>query len=353
MPYDGRMDAVLAALQSSAETGLIPRGATVLLAVSGGADSLALLHGTAEIVAETGWLLAVAHVHHGWRGREADRDLAFVEEHARRLDFPFAARHRDARAASKTLGLSPEAGARLVRYEALHEIATELGARTIATAHQEDDVLESHLLARLRSGGLALLAGPREIREDGVARPLLGVSRAEILGFLSARGIAHRRDASNGDLRLLRSRVRRELAEMGPEERTRLAGEIAGLRALRSSVEAELSETILPLIRSVPGATLVAADLLEVASEDVARAALERLAAPFARPGRPPFTGREREQILRRLASGQNFRFEAGRRIRFERRGPTLRVQLSPAASAAGAVYDSPIDTLDADAVAS
>ena len=331
----------------------MPRGSSILLAVSGGADSMALLHGSAEVAPEAGWRLSVGHVHHGWRGREADRDLAFVEEHARRLGLPFSERHRDARAASKTLGLSPEAGARLVRYEALHEIATECGARTIATAHQQDDVLESHLLARLRRGGLALSAGPREIREDGVARPLLGVSRARILGFLAARAIAHRRDASNGDLRLLRSRVRRELAGMGFEDRTRLAEEIARLRMLRSAVEAELSETIQPRIRSVEGSTLVAAALLEEAGDDVARAALERIAARFARPGRPPFTGQEREQILRRLASGKDFRFEAGRRIRFERRGPTLRVRLSPAASAAGAVYDSPIDTLDADTGAS
>jgi tRNA(Ile)-lysidine synthase len=344
------MNAVCEGLSSAAASGLLPPDSSILLAVSGGADSMALLHGAADAAPEAGWRLSVGHVHHGWRGREADRDLAYVEEHARRLGLPFAERHRDARAASQTLGLSPEAGARLVRYEALHEIAAELGARTIATAHQQDDVLESHLLARLRRGGLALLAGPREIREDGVVRPLLGVSRAEILDFLSARDIAHRRDASNGDLRLLRSRVRRELAEMGPEARTRLAGEIASLRALRSAVEAELSETVLPHVRSVQGSALVAAALLEEAGEDVARAALERLAAPFARPGRPPFTGGEREQILRRLASGKDFRFEAGRRIRFERRGPTFRVRLSPAASAAGAVYDSPIDTLDSDA---
>ena len=347
------MNAVCEGLSSAAASGLLRRDSSILLAVSGGADSMALLHGAAELAPQAGWRLSVGHVHHGWRGREADRDLAYVEEHARRLGLPFAERHRDARAASKALGLSPEAGARLVRYEALHEIAAESGARAIATAHQQDDVLESHLLARLRRGGLALLAGPREIREDGVVRPLLGVSRAEILGFLSARGIAHRRDASNGDLRLLRCRVRRELAEMGPEDRTRLSKEVASLRALRSAVESELSETILPFVRSVQGSTLVAAVLLEEAGEDVARAALERLADPFARPGRPPFTGREREQILRRLASGKDFRFEAGRRIRFERRGPTLRVRLSPATSAAGAVYDSPIDTLDSDAGAS
>src|SRR5262245_15478258 len=106
----------------------------MLLAVSGGADSMALLHGAAETAPAAGWVLSVGHVHHGWRGREADRDLAFVEEHARRLSLPFAALRRDARDASRRLGLSPEAGARHVRYQALHEISAGFGARLIATA---------------------------------------------------------------------------------------------------------------------------------------------------------------------------------------------------------------------------
>jgi tRNA(Ile)-lysidine synthase len=256
-----------------------------------------------------------------------------VEDHARRLDLLFASRRRDARGAAKALGVSPEAGARFVRYEALHEMGKALGADRIATAHQEDDVLESHLLAKHRRGGIASLAGPRAVREDGVVRPLLGVSRADTLGFLSERGLPFRRDATNGDLRFARNRVRRDVAAMVPADRTALLEVIARLRAERDALDRELA-------RLFPsGAPSVDADAVARLPEPILRAALERLAAPLARPGRPPMTGREREQVLALLASGRDFRFEAGRRIRFERRGSALRVRLS-------GVYDAQIDTL-------
>ena len=329
------MNAVPKALDAAAASGLLPPGVRVLLAVSGGADSMALLYGTAEAAGRTGWILSVGHVHHGWRGREADRDAVFVGEHAKRLGLPFASRHRDARATSKTLGLSPEAGARLVRYEALHEIAVELGSATIATAHQQNDVLESHLLAKQRRGGLASLAGPRAVREDGVVRPLLGISRGEILAFLDAHAIPYRRDASNGDLRLARNRIRRDVAAMPENERAALLEQIAGLRAEREALDRELAD-LLP-----QGATEIGVERLAGLPEPLLRAALERLAAPYARPGRPPMTGREREQILRRLVSGKDFGFEAGRRIRFERRRGLLRVR----ARTTAAVYHSRIET--------
>lgn len=338
------MDRVRLALDFAAVSGLIPPGSSVLLAVSGGADSMALLCAAAEVAPEAGWALSVGHVHHGWRGREADRDLRFVEEQARRIGLPFASRNRDARAASRELRLSPEAGARHVRYEALLEMAAASGATRIATAHQEDDVLESHLLARQRRGGLALLAGPRESRADGIVRPLLSVPRAEVLRFLADRAVAYRRDASNGDLRLSRNRVRREIAGLDAARRARLLGEIASLRGERDRLEEELAERVLPRLRFAPGAAFAEAAFLASLSEELQRAALERLALPFARPGRPPMTGREREQILRRLASGADFRFEAGRRIRFERRGALFGIRPAPAAPPAP-VYHLPIDT--------
>jgi tRNA(Ile)-lysidine synthase len=332
------MDPVLDALGSAARGELMPRGAAVLLAVSGGADSMALLHGAAELASAAEWHLGVAHVHHGWRRREADRDLQFVREHSGRLHLPFFWRRRDARAEARALKLSPEAGARHVRYEALAEMAREFGASRIATAHQWDDRVESHLLARARGVSGPSLAGPRPMRSDGVVRPLLEVTRGAILAFLEARGVAFRRDSSNGDLRLARNRIRREIARRtrsgGREALGELEREVRRMSAERERIEREFRSSVLPSIRAGPGAVLLDATLISACSPDLQRRAIDEAASPFAGPGRAPVSGREAEQILQRLAAGGDFRFEAGRRIRFERRGRLLRVAAAPGRNA-------------------
>jgi len=322
------MDPILGALERAADTGLLPKGSPVLLAVSGGADSMALLYGSLEVETTAGWRLSVGHVHHGLRGREADRDLAFVSEHARRAGLPFFSRRTDAAATALAGRLSPEAAARLVRYESLREMAREAGAARIAVAHQKEDVAETFLLARKRRGGILALGGPRERRADGVVRPLLSVRRREILAFLQERGLGYRRDASNGDLRFDRNRVRRELAGR-PEPSAAieaLAAEASARAAERERLESEYAERVRPHLASGPGVTIADAAFLASCTRELARLALAEAAAPFAAPGRPALTGAEREQILDRLASGCDFRFEAGRRIRFERRGGLLRV---------------------------
>jgi tRNA(Ile)-lysidine synthase len=328
------MDAVLDALKEAAESGLMPPGGSHLLAVSGGADSMALLRGAAESVCTTGWALSVAHVHHGWRGREADRDLAFVEEHARRLGLAFFFRRRDARTEARALRLSPEAGARHTRYAALAEMATHAGAERIVTAHQREDRLETYLLARERRAGLSGLAGVKRKRADGVVRPMLAVSRREILDFLRQRDIGHRRDSSNGDLRLSRNRVRRDLArllaERGEEALSEMEREVERLSRERDAMERRFAREIESRIFRGPGVVLADASSLEDCDLPLLRQAVEEIARPFARRGRAPLTGREREQIVARLLERSDFRFEAGRRIRFERRGPILRVHGLP-----------------------
>ena len=324
----------------AADHKLFAPGDALVVGVSGGADSMALLHAAAALAAGTGWTLSVGHVHHRWRGRDAERDLGFVADHARRLGLPFHLRRRDAPGAARELKLSPEAAARHVRYAALLEIAEEAGASRIATAHHRDDALESHLIALERRGGLGSLAGPREERADGIVRPLLPVGRDALRAFLAARGIAFRRDATNGDLSLARNRVRRRLAAWrgspaGVERIAALERDVARLREERDRVEAAFLANVLPAVRRTARETEIDAALLAACPEELLRVALERLAAPYARPGRPPATGRERERLLALVASGMSFRFEAGRRIRFERRRGVLRVRLREA----GPVY--------------
>ncbi len=327
----------LQALARSADAGLLPRGGSILLAVSGGADSLCLLHAAAELAPRFEWRVAAGHVHHGWRARDADLDLAFVSDHARRLGLPFLSRRADARAASRQQGLSPEAGARHVRYAAFQEMKHESGATRIATAHHAGDVLESYLLAVDRRGGVASLAGPRERREDGVVRPMLGVTRAKIAEDLESRGLTWRRDRTNGDLGLARNRIRRRIAEAAPGLREEWEAGVAECCRRRDALDAAFAAVIAPALRRGPATVLIDARLLEGCPAELQRLALEAGAAAFSRPGRPPMTGREREQVLERLATDRDFHFEAGRRIAIRRRGAVLSFGLSRRAAQ---VYD-------------
>ena len=301
---------------------------------------MALLHGAVRQAGVHRWRLAVGHVHHGWRPGEGDRDSTFVADHARRLGLPFFLRRVDARGGARELKLSPEAGARMLRYEALLEMARESGTPFVATAHQLDDRLESYLIARSRRTRGAALAGPRRSRQDGIVRPLLDVTRAQILAFLGSIGMSWRRDSTNGDLRLSRNRARRELAriarEGGDAAISDLRAEVLRLDAERERLEREFEEKFLPLIHAGPGAMIADADELSRLESGLQRRAIDEMAAPFAAPGRAPVTGREAEQILQRIGQGGDFRFEAGRRVRFERRGRILRAARAGASPARG-----------------
>jgi len=187
--------------------GTIPNGAGVV-AVSGGADSVALLHATAAC----GFALTVAHVNHQLRGAESDADEEFVRDLAAKLGVGFRSTCIDVRSAGGNL----EATARRLRYEWLNAVAAEVGAAWIATGHTANDQAETVLHRLLRGTGLQGLRGiarakPQAVRGPTLVRPLLDVSRNEILDYLGALSQPFCTDSSNSDPRFTRNRIRAEL----------------------------------------------------------------------------------------------------------------------------------------------
>ncbi len=216
---------------------LLRAGDRVYCAVSGGADSVALLLSLLEANAAKeplGLVLGAVHVHHGLRGAEADADESFVRELCGRLDVPLWVEHVDtaARQASEREGV--EEAARVLRYGVFRRLLVEGSLDAIATAHTLDDQAETVVMKLLRGawteglGGISLVVETEEmdagVRRSGtgehavsgarrgrIVRPLLGVRRAEVEAFLRDRGQPWCEDSSNRDLRLTRNRVRHEL----------------------------------------------------------------------------------------------------------------------------------------------
>jgi tRNA(Ile)-lysidine synthase len=194
--------------------GLFPGGGTVVVAVSGGADSVALLHVLHELSSAIGIRPVVAHLDHRLRRRESTADARFVRGLAKSLDCPFLSARRDVAALAAEHGLSLEMAARDARYAFLRSVARRTKAACVATGHTADDQAETLMLRLARGAGPRGLAGIPAVTEAHgvrVVRPLLGVHRAEIEAFLVRRGMDWREDSSNADDGFLRNRVRHDV----------------------------------------------------------------------------------------------------------------------------------------------
>ena len=263
----------------------IRAGDRVAVAVSGGADSVALLCLLLELRADLGIVLSVAHVNHKLRGEEADEDERFVAKLARQHGLELHACVARVNG-SNTSGVSSgiEAAARGLRYDFFRQLAREGRVTKIATAHTLDDQAETVLLRVFRGTGIRGLSGihPRIVFEEQghafgeLVRPLLGFRRAALQEFLRERGQSWREDSSNRDIAFLRNRVRHRLLPMIGEEFGEAAIEHMGELAEIARAEEEHWERVHPEIRSQGGG---AAETRQAASLPVGRLSLIPLAA--------------------------------------------------------------------------
>ncbi len=195
--------------------GLIRPGEKILIGVSGGADSVSLLHGLKRSYGEAVTLAGV-HVHHGLRGEEADQDADWVRAVCESVGLPCFVRRIDPEQWKGKSGESVQMLARRLRYALFNETIREFGADRLAVGHTADDQAETLLLGLIRGAGRAGLAGIPPCRPAGVAkatviRPLIETTRAEVIRFLEKEGISYREDSSNQTDKYLRNRVRRHL----------------------------------------------------------------------------------------------------------------------------------------------
>jgi len=196
---------------------LLQRGQKVMLAVSGGLDSMVLLHTLRRLSSRHRWRLTVAHFNHQLRGRSSDADEKLVHQTATAMKLPFVAGRADVREFARISKLSIEMAARKLRHDFFARVANERKICIIALAHHADDQVELFFLRVLRGAGGEGLAGmkwraPSPVDSKIVlVRPLLGATKAEMRGFARENKIRFREDATNASLDLPRNRVRHEL----------------------------------------------------------------------------------------------------------------------------------------------
>lgn len=226
---------VLAALRAH---DLLRPGEPVLVAVSGGCDSMVLLDVLHRLAATERWRLSVAHFNHHLRGRASRADQALVERTARRLGLACRVGEGEVRAHARARQLSLEMAARELRHAFLAAVARDLGVEKIALAHHADDQVETLLLRLVRGSGSEGLAGMKWLAPSPadptrrLIRPLLGEPRAALAAYAAAAGVAYREDASNRRLEAARNVLRRRVVPVLRRLQPALAVTIPRLMAL-------------------------------------------------------------------------------------------------------------------------
>ncbi|HYN01768.1 MAG TPA: tRNA lysidine(34) synthetase TilS [Vicinamibacteria bacterium] len=320
-----RLPSLVAAVDRALRAaGVPPRGGTLVVGLSGGKDSVALTDALASLRRRRGFRVVAAHLDHGLRPGSPD-DVAFCAALCEKLDVPFRAGTADVRARKGRERGGLEQAARRERYAYLRRVRDEEQAAAIAVAHTRDDQAETLLLRLLRGAGATGLAGMRA-RAGDVVRPLLLVSREEVLAHLRERGLEWREDPSNADTAHRRNRVRHELIpyleeRFNPGIKAALARTASLLADEAAHVRAEAESLLAAIAREEGDALVLARAALAEAPTAVARATIRQA---LARSGGLALVGALHVERVLHLArakapSGRRLPLPGGREARFTR----------------------------------
>ena len=240
--------------------GMLSPGDRVVVAVSGGPDSVCLLRALLSLAPEYGLTLHVAHLDHQFRGDESAAEAAFVADLAMTLGIPATVESRDVPAYCAERGLSAQAGAREVRYRFLRQIAKSTGAHRVALGHTANDEAETLLMRLIRGAGVSGLSAIPPVREN-IIRPLIDITREEVLAYLKEIGQDFVTDPSNQKPVYTRNRIRQEvlpvLERFNPRVVEALASAAEVLRDEDATMEASCARVMPGTVRDDGGAVRI------------------------------------------------------------------------------------------------
>lgn len=239
---------------------LVQKGDHILVAVSGGPDSIALLHWLKEHCSSLDIILSCAHFNHGFRGEESDEEADFVAETCRQWGIPFYQTKMDLLKKVQEGGVNLQALSREYRYKFLQETAQKIGANRIALAHHKDDQVETILMRFLRGTGTTGLMGMPYERTliDGVTliRPFLNVTKAHIQQYLKLHQLSYRIDSSNLKTDYMRNRIRLQLLPELTRYNSNLSSSIVALAHMIEEDERYLSQLAYEKFMQVTNVTM-------------------------------------------------------------------------------------------------
>ena len=209
--------------------GMLKKGDRVVVGVSGGPDSVALLHILNSLKDIYKVSLHVAHLEHGIRGDESVEDMKFVKNLCESLSIQVTSRQEKTEEIARASNQSVEATARKLRYSFFQEVLESTRSNRIATGHNANDQAETLLLNLLRGSGMAGLVGIRPAMEGRIIRPLIESTRSDVEEYLKTKSIPYRIDSTNADTRFERNKVRQVLIPMLEKEfNPRIVDSMAG-----------------------------------------------------------------------------------------------------------------------------